>query len=29
MLRVFRNFIDNSLKYGGDTLSTIEIGYNE
>jgi signal transduction histidine kinase len=29
LLRVFRNFIDNSLKYGGDGLSTIEIGYNE
>ena len=29
LLRVFRNFIDNSLKYGGDALSTIEISYNE
>ncbi len=29
LLRVFRNFIDNSLKYGGDNLSTIEITYNE
>ncbi len=27
MFRVFRNFIDNSLKYGGDFLSTIEISY--
>ena len=29
LLRVFRNFIDNSLKYGGDALSTIEISYKE
>jgi signal transduction histidine kinase len=29
MFRVFRNFIDNSLKYGGDFLSTIEISYEE
>ena len=29
LLRVFRNFIDNALKYGGDTLSTIEINYIE
>ncbi len=29
LLRVFRNLIDNSLKYGGDDLSTIEISYNE
>jgi signal transduction histidine kinase len=29
LLRVFRNFIDNTLKYGGDALSTIEISYNE
>jgi len=28
LLRVFRNFIDNSLKYGGESLSTIEISYN-
>ncbi len=27
MLRVFRNFVDNALKYGGDTLSGIEISY--
>jgi len=27
ILRVFRNFIDNALKYGGKTLQTIEIGY--
>lgn len=29
LLRVFRNFIDNSLKYGGDDLSKIEISYSE
>jgi PAS domain S-box-containing protein len=29
MLRVFRNFVDNSLKYGGDALSEIRIGYEE
>ena len=29
LLRVFRNLIDNTLKYGGDDLSTIEISYNE
>ncbi len=29
LLRVFRNFIDNSLKYGGDDLSTIKISYKE
>jgi len=29
LLRVFRNFIDNTLKYGGDALSTIEISYKE
>ncbi len=27
MLRVLRNLIDNSLKYGGDTLSKISINY--
>jgi PAS domain S-box-containing protein len=27
ILRVFRNLIDNALKYGGDGLTTIEIGY--
>jgi len=27
ILRVFRNFMENSLKYGGDGLSRIEIGY--
>jgi signal transduction histidine kinase len=29
MLRVFRNFVDNTLKYGGDALSEIRIGYEE
>jgi len=28
-LRVFRNFIDNSLKYGGERLSRISIGHEE
>jgi len=27
MIRIFRNFIDNSLKYGGESLSKIVIGY--
>lgn len=27
LLRVFRNFIDNALKYGGEGLSHIEIAY--
>lgn len=27
MIRAFRNFVDNSLKYGGDRLSRICIGY--
>ncbi len=29
MLRVFRNLVDNALKYGGDSLSEIVIGYRE
>jgi PAS domain S-box-containing protein len=29
LLRMFRNFIDNALKYGGDQLSEIRIGYEE
>jgi light-regulated signal transduction histidine kinase (bacteriophytochrome) len=29
MLRVFRNFVDNALKYGGERLSKICIGYEE
>lgn len=28
-LRVFRNFIDNAMKYGGKELSEIRIGYEE
>lgn len=27
ILRVFRNLVDNALKYGGEKLSTIQIGY--
>jgi PAS domain S-box-containing protein len=29
LLRVFRNFVDNALKYGGDGLSEMEIGYRD
>src|SRR5208283_2314435 len=29
MLRVFRNLIDNAVKYGGDGLTTVEIGYQQ
>jgi PAS domain S-box-containing protein len=29
ILRVFRNLIDNAIKYGGDRLTTIEIGYEQ
>jgi PAS domain S-box-containing protein len=29
MVRVFRNFVDNALKYGGDELSEIKIEYDE
>ena len=29
ILRAMRNFVDNTLKYGGDELSEIEIGYEE
>jgi light-regulated signal transduction histidine kinase (bacteriophytochrome) len=29
MLRVFRNLVDNALKYGGNKLTRIEIGYQE
>jgi signal transduction histidine kinase len=29
LLRVFRNLIDNALKYGGDGLTRIQIGYDE
>jgi light-regulated signal transduction histidine kinase (bacteriophytochrome) len=27
LLRVLRNFVDNALKYGGEKLSEIEVGY--
>ncbi len=27
MLRIFRNLIDNAIKYGGDSLANIAIGY--
>ncbi len=29
MVRVFRNLVDNALKYGGNKLTRIEIGYQE
>ena len=29
ILRVFKNFVDNALKYGGEELSKIRIGYEE
>lgn len=29
LLRAFRNFVDNSLKYGGERLSRISMGYEE
>ncbi len=29
LLRVFRNFVDNALKYGGEGLTHIEIDYKE
>jgi light-regulated signal transduction histidine kinase (bacteriophytochrome) len=29
ILRVFRNFVDNALKYGGEDLSEIRIDYEE
>jgi hypothetical protein len=29
LLRVFRNFVDNALKYGGDGLAHIDIAYGE
>ena len=29
LLRVFRNLIDNAVKYGGDRLTVIEIGYKK
>jgi PAS domain S-box-containing protein len=29
IIRAFRNLVDNTLKYGGETLSEINIGYEE
>ncbi|MHC1742175.1 MAG: ATP-binding protein [Syntrophobacteraceae bacterium] len=29
LIRAFRNLVDNALKYGGESLSRIEIGYEE
>lgn len=29
LLRVFRNFVDNALKYGGEGLANIEMDYDE
>jgi len=29
LLRIFRNLVDNALKYGGEQLSEIRIGYEE
>jgi K+-sensing histidine kinase KdpD len=29
LTRVFRNFVDNALKYGGDSLLEIRVGYHE
>ncbi|MCG6982462.1 MAG: PAS domain S-box protein [Deltaproteobacteria bacterium] len=29
IIRVFRNFVDNALKYGGENLSEIRVGYEE
>jgi len=29
LLRMFRNFIDNALKYGGNRLTEVRIGYEE
>jgi len=29
LLRVFRNFVDNALKYGGEKLTEIQIGYEQ
>lgn len=29
LLRAFRNFVENALKYGGESLSEIRIGYEE
>ena len=29
ILRIFRNLIDNALKYGGESLTRISIGYED
>ncbi|MCJ7682913.1 MAG: sensor histidine kinase, partial [Desulfobacteraceae bacterium] len=29
LMRILRNFVDNALKYGGDNLHEIKIGYKE
>lgn len=29
MLRIFRNLVDNALKYGGEQLGEIRIGYTD
>ena len=29
VIRILRNLFDNALKYGGEVLSEIEIGYND
>ncbi|MCK8603753.1 sensor histidine kinase [Desulfoferrobacter suflitae] len=29
LIRIFRNLVDNALKYGGETLSMIRLGYDE
>lgn len=29
LLRIFRNLVDNALKYGGEEMTRIEIGYEE
>ena len=29
LVRVFRNLVDNALKYGGDGLTSIEVGYSD
>lgn len=28
LIRVMRNFVENAIKYGGDSLSTIQLGYH-
>jgi light-regulated signal transduction histidine kinase (bacteriophytochrome) len=29
MIRIFRNLVDNALKYGGESLSEIKVGYRD